>query len=483
MKDVMMVIDGKCVSAGSGKQFERRSPLDNQVASRAPAASAADARSAVRAASGAFAAWSSTGPTEKRSLLIRAAAALEARAEAFVITMQAEIGASSAWAHFNVRLAADGLREAAAITTQIHGEIIPSDLPNNLAFAIRQPAGVVLGIAPWNAPVILGTRAVALPLACGNTVVLKGSEICPATHELIIDAMLDAGFPRGVINFVTNAPEDAAEIVEAIVSDQAVRRVNFTGSTRVGKLVAALCGKHLKRAVLELGGKAPFIVLDDADLDEAVNAAAFGCFANSGQICMSTERIIVAKGIADEFVQKLAEKAKGLPVGDPRFTSVVLGSVVDTSTVERCNRLIEDALSKGATLVCGGISTSTLMPATLLDHVTSGMDIYGTESFGPVKAIVRVDSDEAAVNCANDNEYGLSSSVFSQNLARAMNVARRLEAGICHVNGSTVHDEAQMPFGGMKSSGFGHFGGKAGIAEFTDLRWLTIQTASRAYPF
>jgi benzaldehyde dehydrogenase (NAD) len=331
--------------------------------------------------------------------------------------------------------------------------------------------------------VILAVRAIALPLACGNTVVLKGSEICPATHGLIIEAMQEAGLPRGTVNFVTNAPADAAPIVDAMIRHPQVRRVNFTGSTRVGRIIAETCARHLKPAVLELGGKAPLVVLDDADIGAAVNAAVFGAFANSGQICMSTERIVVDERIADAFVDQLAVRARALPIGDPRKGPVVLGSVVDMSTVERCNALIDDAVSKGAVLVCGGKSETTLMPATLLDRVSPAMRIYHEESFGPVKAIVRVRGEEAAIACANDNEYGLSAAVFSRDTARAWNVAKRIESGICHINGATVHDEAQMPFGGVKASGFGHFGGKAGIAEFTDLRWVTLQTAPRHYPF
>jgi acyl-CoA reductase-like NAD-dependent aldehyde dehydrogenase len=259
--------------------------------------------------------------------------------------------------------------------------------------------------------------------------------------------------------------------------------VNFTGSTRVGKIIATLCAKHLKPAVLELGGKAPLLVLADADLDAAVNGAAFGAFANSGQICMSTERIIVDAAIADAFVEKLAAKARSLPLGDPRQGPVVLGSVVDLGTVERCNALIDDALAKGAKLLCGGKAENTLMPATVLDHVTPAMRIYREETFGPVKCIVRVKDTEEAIACANDNEYGLSAAVFGRDIARAFNVARRIDSGICHVNGPTVHDEAQMPFGGVKGSGIGRFGGKAGIAEFTELRWITVQTAPRHYPF
>jgi len=486
MSDLSMLINGLAVSAEKGATFERRNPLDGSVATRAPAASVGDAVAAVEAAAEAFKTWSQTGPGERRTLLQKAAAALEAKTPQFVDAVCVETGATAMWAGFNVMLAAGMLHEAAALTTQIGGEMIPSDVPGSIAMGIRQPAGVVLGIAPWNAPVILGVRAIATPLACGNTVVLKGSEVCPRTHQLIAEAFQDAGFPPGVVNYLTNAPADAAAVVEAMVAHPAVKRVNFTGSTRVGRLIALTCAKHLKPVVLELGGKAPLVVLDDADLDAAVNAAAFGAFANSGQICMSTERIVVDGKIADDFVAKLAAKAKSLPAGDPRDTTkgpVVLGSVVDMSTVERCNALIDDALAKGARLVCGGKADSTLMPATVLDRVTSAMRIYREESFGPVKAVVRVDGVEAAIACANDNEYGLAAAVFGRDVGRAWNVARRIESGICHVNGPTVHDEAQMPFGGVKASGMGRFGGKAGVAEFTELRWITVQTTARRYPF
>ena len=484
MSDLSMLINGLEVSAEGGRTFERRNPLDGSVATRAPAASAADAVAAVDAAAEAFKTWSQTGPSERRMLLLKAADALEAKTPKFIEAVPAETGATAMWAGFNVMLAAGMIREAASLTTQISGEVIPSDVPGSLAMGVRQAAGVVLGIAPWNAPIILGVRAIATPLACGNTVILKGSENCPRTHQLIVEAFQDAGFPAGVVNYLTNAPDDAGAVVEAMVAHPAVRRVNFTGSTRVGKLIAMTCAKYLKPVVLELGGKAPMLVLDDADLDDAVNAAAFGAFANSGQICMSTERFIVDAKVADDFVALFAKKARSLPLGDPRKPEpVVLGSVIGMSTVEHCNALIDDALAKGAKLVCGGKADSTLMPATLLDHVTPAMRIYAEETFGPVKCIVRVDGVDEAVICANDNEYGLSAAVFGRDVARAWNVARRIESGICHVNGPTVHVEAQMPFGGVKGSGMGRFGGKAGVHEFTELRWITLQTAPRHYPF
>ncbi|MFT4173921.1 MAG: aldehyde dehydrogenase [Rhodocyclaceae bacterium] len=483
MHDIQMSIGGERRGATGGGVFERRNPLDGTVASRAPAATVADARAAVAAAQAAFPAWSASGPNERRAHLLAAASALEARADAFADAMAAETGASGLWAGFNVHLAAGMLREAAALTTQINGEVIPSDVPGNVAMGLRRPAGVVLGMAPWNAPVILGVRALATPLACGNTVVLKGSELCPATHGLIIEALQAAGLPAGVVNYVTNAPADAAHVVEAMIADPAVRRVNFTGSTRVGRLIAQTCATHLKPVLLELGGKAPLVVLDDADIDAAVAAAAFGAFAHSGQICMSTERIIVDARIADAFVDKLVAKSRGLPLGDPRHGPVVLGSVVDMHTVEHCNALIDDALARGATLLCGGHADDTLMPATLLDHVTDAMRLFAEETFAPVKAIVRVNGVEEAIAAANHSEYGLSSAVFGRDVARAWQVAMRIEAGICHINGPTVHDEAQMPFGGVKGSGYGRFGGRAGIDAFTETRWITLQTTPRQYPF
>jgi len=349
--------------------------------------------------------------------------------------------------------------------------------------SVRQPAGVCVGIAPWNAPIILGVRAVAVPIACGNTVVLKTSEICPGTQSLIGDVFSKAGFPTGVLNVITNAPADAAAIVERLIANPAVRRINFTGSTRVGRIVAELAGRHLKPVLLELGGKAPLIVLDDADLDAAVAAVAFGAFVNQGQVCMSTERVIVDESVADQFVEKLAAKAASLTAGNPRSGPVVIGSLVDEMPAIRVCELIDDAIRKGANRVAGGDRVDTIVPATVLDRVTKNMHIYTEESFGPVVAVIRAKGIDDSVRLANDTEYGLAASVCGRDVARALTVARRIESGICHINGPTVHDEAQMPFGGVKASGYGRFGGRAGIAEFTNLRWITIETGPQYYPF
>ena len=468
-------------SAPRDAVFERRNPLTGEVATTVKAASVEDAHAAVAAAAAAFPAWSALGPNARRTALMKAAIALEARTDQFIDAMMSEIGATEGWARFNLTLAASTIREAAALTTQVAGEVIPSDRPGCIAMALREPVGVLLGIAPWNAPIILGVRAVATPLACGNTVVLKASEQCPRTHALIGEAFSEA-LPEGAVSIVTNAPADAAEIVGALIDHPEVKRINFTGSTHVGKIIARRAAEHLKPTLLELGGKAPLIVLDDADLDEAVKAAAFGAFMNQGQICMSTERIIVLDAVADEFNRRFKEKVESMPVGDPREGKTPLGAVVDQKTVDWVRELVNDAIANGAEQLVGGEANGVLIPAHVIDRVTPEMRLFREESFGPVVGVIRARDEAHAIELANDTEYGLSAAVFTRDTARGLRVAKQIKSGICHINGPTVHDEAQMPFGGVKASGYGRFGGRAGIDAFTELRWITIETQPGHYP-
>lgn len=465
------------------RSFDRLNPVTGTVASRAEAMTVQTVVDLASKAGEALQRWSSVGPNARRDLLLRSSEALRARQDEIIEAMITEVGATEQWARGNVAGGATLLREAASLTTQIKGEVYPSDKPGCFAMSLREPAGVVLGIAPWNAPIILGVRAVATPLACGNTVILKASEACPQTHALIAQCFWAAGFPDGVVNFVTNAPEDGGDIVSALIDHPAVRRINFTGSTRIGKIIARRAAENLKPALLELGGKAPLIVLDDADLDKAVRAATFGAFFNQGQICMSTERIIVLEQVAEQFVDKLREKVASLSVGDPSHRNTTLGAVVDRRTVDHICGLVSDAVSQGALLVAGSESVSgVLMSPTVLDNVTPEMRLFREETFGPVVGVSRAKDEAQAIRLANDSDYGLTAAVFTRDVDRGLQVARRINSGMCHINGTTVSNEVHMPFGGVKSSGYGRFGGSSDIDFFTETRLITMTSGSPTYP-
>ncbi|MBI1622676.1 aldehyde dehydrogenase [Aquamicrobium zhengzhouense] len=446
------------------------------------ASTVAEAKHAANVAASSFPRWSRTAPEQRRYILEKAADLLLAHRDDFVRLIAEETGGTAAWSDLNLKLGASILREAGAMATQITGEVVPVNKPEAISMALRQPCGVVLSMAPWNAPIVLATRALAWPLACGNTVVFKASELCPQTHELIAQVLYEAGLPQGVVGVIHNEIDHAEEIVEALIAHPAVRRVNFTGSTRAGKVIASICAQHLKRSLLELGGKAPLIVLDDADTDEAVAAAAYGAFFHQGQICISTERLIVHEDLADDFIDAMKARAERMTVGDPDKPESRIGPMISEQAAARVRGLIDDAVTKGARLVAGGRHEGAWLDATILDGVTPNMRIYYEETFGPVACVIRYADIDEAVSIANDTEYGLAAAVFGRDVGRALDVARRLETGICHINGTTIYDEPQMPFGGVKASGWGRFGGRAGIDEFTELRWITIQSGKQDYP-
>ncbi|URW84008.1 aldehyde dehydrogenase [Alcaligenes sp. DN25] len=482
MNTSQLLINGQLRDASGQRTFTRQNPVTGQAATIAAAAQAEDVQAALQAAEQAFVHWSALGPTERRLRLLKAADLMDERAAEFIATVRQETGSTDSWYGFNVHLSANILREAAAMTTQIDGSIIPSDLPGSLSMAYRVPCGVVVSIAPWNAPVILATRAMAMPLACGNTVILKASEQCPATHVLLGQVLNDAGVGAGVINVITNALEDAPAVVEQLIAHPAVKRINFTGSTKVGKIIAATAAKYLKPVLLELGGKAPVIVCEDADLEQAVAGVAFGAYFNQGQICMSTERLIVHESIAPSFLEKLVAKIKTIPVGSPDQADTRFAYLESVQSAQRIQALVEDAVAKGASLPLPLNIEGALMHPLIVNDVTPDMQLYATESFGPVVTMTRYREDSEAIRLANDSEYGLAAAVFTQDVNRGLRIAKQIQSGICHINGPTVHDEAQAPFGGMKASGYGRFGSKSAINEFTELRWITVQTTPRQYP-
>jgi vanillin dehydrogenase len=477
-----LFIGGRWVAATGERRFSTVEALTGERIAEVAAASPADAVRAVDAAAAALEEWSGLGPGGRRAVLQRAAVLLEQRAGDLVSMMSREMGATAPWCGFNVMVAKGMLAEAAAQTYSAVGEVIPSDVPGLTALGVREPVGVVVGIAPWNAPIILGIRALAMPLAYGNTVVLKSSEQVPCTQAALVEVLHDAGMPAGAVNLISNAPDDAAAVVEALIAHPQVARVNFTGSTKVGRIIGELGGRHLTRVVLELGGKAPQVVLADADLDAAVDAAIFGAFMNQGQICMSAERLIVDRSVADDMVERLARRAENLVVGAPDDPQAQIGPMVHETARDHVMALIDDAVAQGAEVVVGGTAEGLYVRPTVLRGVTPSMRVYREESFGPLLAVIEVDGVDAAVEAANDSDYGLAAAVFTSDPGQALQVARRIKSGICHINGATVHDEAQMPFGGVGGSGWGRFGSRAALEEFTELRWITVQAGHRHYP-
>jgi acyl-CoA reductase-like NAD-dependent aldehyde dehydrogenase len=449
-----------------------------------PAGGRDEARSAVEAAAEAFPAWAALPPAAKQDLFLKAADSVRNRQQELVQLAGTETGATFGFGMFQTEFIIGLLRQAAGLVYAPIGTIIPSDMPGAFAMGLRQPVGVVGGLAPWNAPLILSLRSVVGPMAFGNTVVLKPSELSPLVGGLALaEVFEEAGFPPGVFNVVTHRPGGAAEVADEFFENPAVRRVSFTGSTATGRKLAEQAGRHLKRIVLELGGQNPLLVLDDADVDYAVDAACFGSFLHQGQICMSTRRILVDDAVAAEFTDKLAAKTAGLKAGSPAEHDTIVGPLINREAVDRVRSRIDDAVEKGARVLAGGQVEGNVVHATLLTDVPEDSDLAREETFGPVATVTTVDGTDEAIRQANDTRYGLAAGIITSDHDRGVAIARRLEAGIVHVNDQTVHDEPQMPFGGVKDSGWGRFGGLAAAEEFTDLRWITVQTGHRHYPF
>jgi acyl-CoA reductase-like NAD-dependent aldehyde dehydrogenase len=479
-----MYIDGQWRDAQDGKTYDDFNPFTGEVFAKVPAGKRADARLAVAAAAAAFPAWSRTLPSERQAHFLRAADIFEKKKDEVIAILADETGCSLGFALFQATFAPGLLREAAAQVHQVNGEILPADLPGAFYMAVRQPVGVVAGIAPWNAPLILSLRSICLPIAYGNTAILKPSMESAAAGGVVIAQVFDeAGFPRGVLNLVTNGPGQSGEIGDEFIENPLVRRISLTGSTAVGREFAEKAGRHLKRVALELGGQNPLIILRDADVDRAVAAAAYGAFLHQGQICMSTRRIIIERPLAKEFTKKFVEKVSGLKVGDPKEPDTIIGPLINRQQFNQVKKSVEAAVKDGAKVLCGGRSRGLCYFPTVLINVKPGSPFSREETFGPVVSVIEVENEEEALAVANGTPYGLTASVFTADVAKGLALAERIESGIVHINDQTVHDEPQVPFGGVKDSGWGRFGGRAALEEFTELRWISLQRTVRTYPF
>src|SRR3954467_15431196 len=482
VRELQQFVGGEWVAGGDGV-VDDLDPFTGDVVARVAAGTREDARRAVDAASAAFPGWWHAPPAQKQAVFLKAADLLEARRDDVVSWLARETGATFGFGMFQMGFVAGLFRQNAALAYQPIGTVIPSDM-GAFAMGLRRPVGVVGAIAPWNAALILSARSIASPLALGNTVVLKPSEHSPYSGGLLWgEIFAEAGLPDGVLNVVTHGPGDAGPIGDELVENPHVRRLNFTGSTGTGRKLAEAAGRHLKRVLLELGGQNPLIVLADADLEYAVNAAAFGAFMHQGQICMSARRIIVERPIAEQFSSRLPPKTAALKGGDPREQDTVIGPLINEAALSLVRERVESAVAAGAKVLAGGEAVGPRFQATLLAEVPAAAELGRRETFGPVVALEVVDGADEAVARANATSYGLSSGILTSDPDRGFALAQQLQSGIVHVNDQPVADEPQMPFGGVKDSGYGRFGGQAVLDEFTELRWITVTSGTHPYPF
>ncbi|GLA40571.1 hypothetical protein AnigIFM63309_008405 [Aspergillus niger] len=471
---IPLIINGQEECTGS--TFDVISPYTNQTCWTTASASAQDAIRAVEAAEAAFPSWSQTKPTVRRDILLRAADILESRLEQNAEYMRTEMGADvGASQHFIVPLGIRMLRDIAGRITSICGSVPVVEEEGQSAMIYKEPMGVILGIVPWNAPYVFGVRSAACALAAGNTTILKSSELSPCSYWALARAFHDAGLPAGCLNLVSCRPQDAPEVVNAMIEHPAVRKVNFTGSTAVGRKIAGACGQNLKPCLMELGGKNSAIVCADADIKTAVKGVVGGAYLNSGQICMATDRILVHSSIAPVFIEALKE---ALTSGvDPASQPPTL---VNMASKARVNKLVKDALAGGAHLIHGSVDEESAqsdngvrMAPVLLGGVNEKMNAWQEEAFASLAACMIVESDEEAIKIANSSGYGLSAAVFTEDLRKGLAMARKIQSGAVHINSMTIHDEAVLPHGGVKNSGWGRFNASQGLEEFLVTKSVT----------
>ena len=462
--------------------FDDLNPSDGQVWARVPNASVTETRQAIDAAQQAFPAWSALKFQERAEYMLKIAAAIERKADQFVNAAQFEGGGWYGKGIYETKAMPEIFKAAAALCYAPIGEILPS-LNGKVSQAIRTPMGVIGVISPWNVPGILAARPFSFAMAMGNTIVLKPSEETPYMGGIFFaEVMEEVGLPPGVFNVITCSRDNVASVGDEMVDNPTVKGVAFTGSTAVGRRIAAKCGAHLKKACIELGGKDSLIVLNDADMDRATSAASFGAFMHQGQVCMSVEKILVQDSVYDSFMQGFVARAAKLKTGNVADKSNVIGPLINDRQAERVRSQLQDALAKGAKLALGGTVNGRFVEPTILTHVNPSMDIWRDETFGPVAIVTRFHTDAEAIAMNNDTEYGLSCGIITKNEHRAIDMAQSLETGMCHVNCAPINDEAHAPFGGTKASGLGRYGGRWSLESFSETRWITLDRGQKPFP-
>jgi acyl-CoA reductase-like NAD-dependent aldehyde dehydrogenase len=465
-------ISGQWVDASSGATFEVHNPLDDSHYAHAAKGTAEDMNAAIAAARVAFTSYKETTPAERERWLLRIAEIMEARQKDLVDCLIDEIGSPVQKAMFEFTKGLTMIRAAAGMCRNVRGETIPSDRPGTFSMSIRAPLGVVGVITPFNVPLIKTTRLVANALAVGNTVVHLPSEMAPHLTVLFAEIVSAAGIPAGAYNVVTGL---GAEIGDYLTGNRDVDFVSFTGSSVVGQHINEICAKNKTPNTLELGGKSPTIVMADANLDEVMPLAARSIFMFAGQACIGSSRFYVERPIYDEFVKRFAMIAGKVGMGDLRDPNTVIAPIISERQRARVRDHIADAVAKGAKIAAGGEWVGNRCQPTLLTDVSEDMTVCRSETFGPVTSIYPIDSYEEGLEKANDTEYGLSSAIFTKNIDRAFHFAKNIGAGMCHINGPTIHDEAHVPFGGNGESGVGREGTDADMEAMTELKWVTVQ--------
>ncbi|KAI9290348.1 NAD-dependent aldehyde dehydrogenase [Umbelopsis sp. AD052] len=475
-----LFINGSWILAETLPNFPSRNPVNEKVLGLVPETSSQQLEDAVQAAHKALGVWGQLPGLERAQYLLKVAKQFEDHQTEVVEVLIAETGSSFSKAMFELDYTVRFLKAASADFRFGNGEVFPSD-DGTLSYTTRRPLGVIACISPWNVPLVLTIKKVANALIAGNTVVLKPSEDSSLTVMKLVEMFAAAELPAGVLNLITGH----GDVGRALIAHPLTKAVSFTGSTATGKKIAAQAGGLLKRCVLELGGKDALIILEDVDLDFAVNVTAFSGLFHQGQICMSAERILVQSSIIEQFTEKLLKKVQGLKIGDPSDHSVDLGPMMSQNQVDIVKDHVEDAKRLGANVLCGGEHSNGLFyPPTVLTGVTRDMKLFKDETFGPLLPIMGFETIDEAIDIANDSEYGLSGGVLTNDVEKAFYITNRLDTGMVHIgNGPLVDDPIDAMFGGVKGSGMGRENGKASYEAFTELKWVTVHHKKPGFPF